>query len=114
MRLTRIVAALFGLLLVTSANAGHATGKVGQVVVGRMGNQVFIELQASTFSDWPCATTHPDGFRYAFLITHAMGREMLAAVLTAQASGQDLMVIGTGSCSLDASLENVDYVVLRP
>jgi hypothetical protein len=79
-----------------------------------MGNQVFIELQADLYTSWPCSTTHPSGFRYAFLLGTDKAKAMLSVVRTAQASGQHLQVVGTGNCNIDGSMEDVDYVVLRP
>jgi hypothetical protein len=114
MKPTHIAMTVFSVLAAASAQAGYATGKVGNVVVGRNGNQVFIEVQATTFTSWPCATTHPDGYRYSFLLSASAGKEMLATVLTAQASGQSLQVVGKGTCTIDSSLEDADYVVLRP
>lgn len=105
---------LFGLMTAASVHAGDSTGKVGQVVVGRMGNQVFIELQASQFNNWPCSTTHASGFRYAFLLNSDVAKAMLATVLTAQVSGQNLQVVGNGTCNLDSGMEDLHYVVLRP
>jgi hypothetical protein len=57
MKLQQIGAALLGLLTATCVYAGNATGKVGKVSVGRLGNQVFIELQAEAYAAWPCTIT---------------------------------------------------------
>lgn len=114
MKLKHAVAALSGLLAATTAHAGYAVGTVGQVVVGRNGNQVFIELQQATFTSWPCATIHPNGFRYSFLLNTDTAKAMLATVLMAQATGQNLQVQGHGTCNVDSSLEDVHYVTLRP
>jgi hypothetical protein len=39
---------------------------------------------------------------------------MLATILTAQAAGKDLQVVGLGTCTLDADVEDISYVVLQP
>jgi hypothetical protein len=114
MKLKCLVVALASLLATMSAYAGGATGTVGQVMVGRLGNQVFIELHADQYSGWPCSATHSSGFRYAFLLGSDKAKAMLSIILTAQATGQQLQVVGSGNCGVDASLEDVDYVVLRP
>jgi hypothetical protein len=114
MKITYLAAALCGLLATVSAHAGYSTGTVGQLVVGRMGNQVFIELQSDEYTNWPCSTTHSSGFRYAFPLGSDKAKAMLSVALTAQATGQHLQVVGTGTCGIDGSLEDVDYVVLRP
>lgn len=110
----RSLVLMFGLMLAVSAQAGYGTAKVGQVMVGRLGNQVYVELLTQSYSGWPCATTHPSGFRYAFLLTSPGARDMLATILSAQVSGQSLQVVGSGSCSIDPTLEDIAYVVLRP
>ena len=94
-----------------SAWAGYGVGNVGQVMVGRVGDQVYVELTSASITSFPCASTHPNGFRYAFLISQAGGREMLATILAAKAAGQTLQVVGSGACTIDATLENVLYVV---
>lgn len=114
MKLKCLAVALASLLSTVSAYAGGATGTVGQVMVGRLGNQVFIELHAAQYSAWPCSTIHPSGFRYAFLLGSDKAKAMLSIILSAQTTGQQLQVVGSGNCSVDASLEDVDYVVLRP
>ncbi|WP_129777617.1 hypothetical protein [Peristeroidobacter soli] len=114
MKIGYSLVAMAGLFVTLSAHAGHSTGTVGQLVVGRMDTQVFIELQSDTYTSWPCASTHPSGFRYAFLLGTEKAKAMLSVVLTAQATGQHLQVVGTGSCTIDSTMENVDYVVLRP
>lgn len=91
--------------------AGYGVGTVGQVMVGRLGDQVYVELTSASITSWPCASTHPNGFRYAFLLSQAGGREMLATILAAKAAGQTLQVVGSGACTIDATLENVLYVV---
>jgi hypothetical protein len=84
------------------------------VLVGRQGNQVYLEILDTAYVGWPCGTPHPNGFRYAFLLTTPGAKEMLATALAAQTSGKKLLVVGTGTCSQDPSLEDVSYVVLQP
>jgi hypothetical protein len=105
---------LLATFFVSVAQAGNAIGKVTQVLVGRLGTQVYIGLAAPQFASWPCASTHPSGFRYALSLTWPGAREMLATILTAQAAGKDLQVVGLGTCTLDADVEDISYVVLQP
>ena len=110
----RSIAALMAFALAfgsVPALAGYGVGNVGQVMVGRVGDQVYVELTSATITSWPCASTHPSGFRYAFLISQAGGREMLATILAAKAAGQILQVVGNGACTIDPTLEGVSYVV---
>jgi hypothetical protein len=93
-----------------SAWAGYGVGEVGQLMVGRLGNQVYVELLNVSVSGWPCATTHPNGFRYAFLLDVTGGKEMLASLLAAKASGLQVRIVDTAACTIDTSLANVAYV----
>jgi hypothetical protein len=101
-------------LVAEPVHAGYAVGKVTQVLVGRLGTQVYIGVAAPQFVDWPCASTHPSGFRYAFVLSQSAAREMLATILTAQATGKNLQVVGAGTCTVDATMEDISYVVLQP
>jgi hypothetical protein len=101
-------------LVAAPVHAGYATGRVTQLLVGRLGTEVYIGVAAPQFVDWPCAGTHPSGFRYALVLSQPAAREMFAAILTAQATGKDLQVVGAGTCTVDATLEDIMYVVLQP
>jgi len=102
------------LTTVGAAHAGYATGPVGSVLVGRNGAEVYVELLTSAYDSWPCTSTHPNGYRYALLLTWPGAREMLATILAAQASGKSLTIVGGAVCTVDASVENMNYVILRP
>jgi hypothetical protein len=108
--LFRIASAFLGLACVPAAFAGNAYGTVGNVLVGRLGNQVYVQLVNATVSGWPCASSVPN-WGYAFLLDAPGGRDMLATVLAAKAAGQLLQVVGNGTCTIDPTLENVSYVV---
>jgi hypothetical protein len=95
-----------------TSHAGDGVGTVGQVLVGRNGNQVFFELLNPTINGWPCGSTHPSGFRYVFLLT-GPGDAMLAAVLAAQAAGREIQVVGAGVCNIESNLETASYVIVR-
>mgnify|MGYP001562249235 CR=1 FL=1 len=103
-----------GAALATSTHAGDSIGKVGQILVGRMGSQVYVELVTTQYNGWPCTSIHPNGFRYAFLLSSSGAREILATVLAAQTSGKSLQVVGTGACTINTTMEDVGYVVLQP
>jgi len=80
---------------------GYGVGNVGQGMVERVGDQVYVELTSASITSWPCALMHPSGFRYAFLISQAREREMLATILAAKAAGQALLVVGSGERTID-------------
>ena len=112
-RCIKIMGLALGLLASTLANAGYGVGTVGQLLVGRLGDQVYVELLSASIASWPCSATHPNGFRYAFLLSQAGGRDMLATVLAAKAAGQLVQIVGSGACTIDATLENALYVVAQ-
>ena len=115
--MNKVIAAAVGIGAVlcgaTRAFAGYGVGTVGQLMVGRLGDQVYVELLSASFNGWPCSSTHPNGFRYAFLLSQAGGRDMLATILAAKAAGQTLQIVGSGTCTIDATLENALYVVAQ-
>jgi hypothetical protein len=112
--LRKILVGIASLMVPWAVHAGYGIGTVGQVLVGRLGDQVYVELLDPSISSWPCGGTHPNGFRYAFLLSSPGGEAMLSTVLTAQASGKRLQVVGAGVCTIDATVENVTYVILQP
>ena len=103
--------AICSLLAASSAHAGVAQGKIGQLVVGHGGHKVFIEI-LGTVSGFPCATSHPNGFRYALSTDNPGGKEMLATLLAARAGDQNIQIVGNASCTLATNMEDVSYVWL--
>lgn len=92
--------------------AGTGRGRIGQLLVSYQTNTVFVELINPTINSFPCASTHPDGFRYAFRTDVPGGREMLAVALTAKAADLELQVVGKGTCTISAPMEDVHYLNL--
>lgn len=110
----KMLALAFGLLLSCFTLEGEASnlqGQIGNMVVGRNGNQVFVQLQAQTSAEFPCASHHPN-FQYAFLTTNSGGKDMLATLLAAKMSGQAVLIVGSGVCNVDSQMEDVAYVWL--
>lgn len=105
--LLSLAAAVFS----TAANAGNGQGTIGQLVVGRMGNQVFVQLLNPSYNQFPCGSPSV-GFTYAFLLSNPGGKEMLATVLAAKASGTTVLLVGAGGCTIDSTMEDVAYVWL--
>lgn len=97
--------------LASHAHAGGGSGTVGQVVVGRQGHQVFVELTNESISDFPCASVHPNGFNFAFSTQSSGGKDMLATVLAAKASGAHLYFVGNGTCNQDSMIEDASYII---
>jgi hypothetical protein len=107
----RLVAAATAAIASTSVQAGHGQGDVGAVMVGRNGYEVYVELLNFSVASWPCAGTHPNGWRYAFLLNQGGGKEMLATILAAKASERKIQVVDTGGCTIDPTLANAHYVI---
>lgn len=94
----------------TLVEAGTGNGRVAQVIVGPGG--VYLELVDGSISSFPCASTHPLGFRYVFRTDVPGGKEMLATVLMAKGAGLHLQVVGNGTCAIHSLVEDVDYLWL--
>jgi len=110
----RICCALLAIALTHSAYATTGTGKVGNILVGRSGTQVYVQLIAPTIvGTWPCASTRPD-YTYAFTLTQGGANAMLATLLAAQLSGKSVSVQGANICNQDFAIEDVSYLVLLP
>jgi len=92
------------------ALAGTGQGTVGQVLVGRLGHQVIVQLVGSV-SGFPCGTPHPNGYNYMFNTQNPGGKDMLATVLAAKASGATLYFVGTGACSEESNIEDTSYII---
>lgn len=95
----------------TQVFAGYGTGTVGSVLVGRQGYQVYVQLTGASFSGFYCGTPNPNSWQWSFSTQTQSGRDMLATVLAAKASGGTLQIVGLNSCSQDSTLEDVSYVV---
>jgi len=110
-----IVFILFVLFItVPQAYATSDTGSVGMVLVGRLGDQV--EFQVFSETSNACATVHPSGYKYAISMSGTPGAKIiLAALLSAQATKQQIIVQGLGTCgAVDSSLEDVGYIIVKP
>jgi|SRR4051812_31301952 hypothetical protein len=106
-----VLMVLLSVVFTTSVFAGNGTGAVGQMVIGRMGEQVYVELVNPTLNSFPCATQH-FRFQYAFLTSKPGGKEMLSALLAAKATGQPVLIVGSATCTIDPQMEDVSYVWL--
>jgi hypothetical protein len=78
-----------------------------QVLVGLSGDHVYVQLLNATITSWPCTGHHPLGFQYQFALSQGAGHDMLAAVLTAAASGKSILMQGAWTCAWDNTLEDI-------
>jgi hypothetical protein len=110
-----VLVSFLTMLFATHAHPGDGDGEVGKVVVGRVGEQVFVELLNAQIRNFPCSNTHPNGYQYAFsLQTHAAGKAMLATILAVKGTGKRLFVQGNAICTISSNLEDVSYVIALP
>ena len=91
--------------------AGSGQGTVSSVLVGRLGYQVYVQLTNASFTGFACGNPNPSSWQWAFSTQTQSGRDMLATVLAAKATGVTLYVVGTNTCSQDPALEDVAYVI---
>jgi hypothetical protein len=108
------LAAIASLLLAKPSFAGYGTGTVGQVLVGLNGDHVYVQLLSPTMTSWACTAHHSLGFQFQFALSQGGGRDMLATVLTAAATGKAILMQGGGTCAWDNTLEDIVYVILQP
>ena len=93
------------------AFAGTGQGKVGTYLVGRLGYQVYVQILNPVFQSFPCGTPNLNNWQYAFSTQAPGGKDMLATLLAAKATGQTLIFVGTGTCTQDAAMEDVSYII---
>jgi hypothetical protein len=91
------------------ALAGTGQGTVGSVLVGRLGHEVYVQVVNPTFNTPACATTGT--WHFYFSTQNQAGRDMLATVLFAKATGIQLIFVGTGACSLGPDIQDVSYII---
>jgi hypothetical protein len=91
--------------------AGTGQGKVGSMVVGRLGYQVFVQITDATFAQFACGTPNANNWTFAFSTQNPGGKDMLATVLAAKTSGATLIFVGNGQCTQDPAMEDVSYVI---
>ncbi len=95
----------------TGVQAGTTqTGKVGKLIIGREGHQVYINIKDIAQT---CNKDHGMGFNYAFsLRDHEAGKEILSALMAAQIANKQVTVQGFGTCTITESMEDVHYIYL--
>ena len=64
------------------ATAGGGVGTVDQLLVGRNGHEVYVSI-SGTITDFPCSTSHPSGFNFAFSLTNHQAANGMLATLNA-------------------------------
>lgn len=111
-----IFVALMCLLLSTSVLAGYYNGKVSTLIVDK--NPVYnngigvVHIRTSELHVDKPAGCHSGYFVVSLGDEH--GRGVLAAALTAKASGRDVKIVGTGVCGDTwVSSESIKWIYLK-
>lgn len=93
--------------LADSASAGSSTGTVAQILV--VTGDVVTFSAGSHQGKSACSTTADD---WAFSLTTASGKAMYALLLSAQAQGKSIGVVGTQACTAWPDRETPQYIYL--
>jgi len=98
-------------VLSSAAAYGNGTGTVTALAVGRSGYQVLVQLEG-TVDPVGCRTR--TDYQYYLDLSTTGAQAILAALLAAKASAQNIVVQSTGSCDTAGNgLEVIGYVVLQ-
>lgn len=99
--------------IATQANAGYTTGTIDNLLVGRLGNEVYVGMIGSPTAQ-PCLTNGIlSGYQYAFSLNEQGGKEQYQTLLAAYFFGHQVQIVGTGQCSsYNNKLEEVSYVTM--
>ena len=108
---TTLAIAIAVLGVAGQASAGTGQGHVGSVLTGRLGYQVFVQLTNATFTSFGCGNPNSGTWQYAFTTQSQGGKDMLATLLWAKATQTQIILVGGGTCSQDAGLEDVSYII---
>lgn len=93
-------------LFCNCALAGASLGKVTGLLVNNQGAAIF---SAGTHDNKPaCATAGG----WIFDSTAAAGKTIISVILSAQAQGKQVQVIGTGNCTYWGDRENISYLTV--
>jgi hypothetical protein len=100
--------ALVAIPVASSASQTSAAAPVTEIDIQiNAGGQVIFYLSGTRSGMPACATT---GNRWTFNGASAAGQAALSSIMTAYASGKQVMVYGTGVCDVWADTETVNYI----
>ena len=93
------------------AFCGNTLGTIGQIQVGTTDpNLAFITPVGSNASLPSCSTA---GNRYAIDLTTNAGKAAYAAALTAKLTNSTITLVGSGTCTLNVTSENLSSIQLQ-
>ena len=91
--------------------AGQGTGRVTLLGASHDTNVPWVILDIENYSNHPCATPNVHLGKLVFTADSTRGREMLSILLSAEARGAVVTVVGSGAC-VEQSRESVNYLYL--
>ncbi len=101
----RVSILVFTLLLSHCVFASPNSGKITNILLGpNYGNKVFIKISGSPTN---AACHNNAGLHYVFDGTTASGEMTLSAILSAYMAEKDIIIKGTGACTLYAGIEDL-------
>jgi len=104
---TVATAAAFAGLSQSASAAGSGTGNVLVMQVGPASNNVFVQLSGTPAGQPACQTN--SSWTFVFDSSTTIGKNVLAMLLTAKTAGTTISYVGTGTCTLYSSVENLSY-----
>ena len=108
----KYIIAVILFVMTLDASATNITGTINSLSVGRLGDQIFVDLDTNVPNI--CGTPHPNGFEYAFLISeNDAAAEIVGALMLAYNSGKSVTIVGLNVCTIDTRVEDMSYVILR-
>ncbi len=89
--------------------SGETRGKVGTVWAHGYNDSVLFNIVSTQPNYAPCAVTH----RYAVSTLTQQGKNILAVILSAKASGQVIVVSGAGACNTHGDAEDIFAIAVE-
>ena len=112
-----IKAALSCVAMMTMSSAAFATPTysglttIQGVVAFQSGVVIFLVTTTTPSSPWStCNGNH----QFAFNASSLSGQTLYHNVITAQQGGKGVYIVGTGTCTLKNSVEDLDYIQINP
>lgn len=94
--------------------AGDTTGKVVELATWKSPNQIMIRMDGAIGGTPPACATNAATYIGAFNLTFTNGEGIYANLLTAVANGSTVQIQGAGTCTVNATVEDIGTVRIRP
>lgn len=85
----------------------NSTGVVADIYTHKGSGKVFFRIDGADLTS--CAVTN----RYAIDASTDGGKLMFSAILSAKATGAELYVVGSDTCSMHADTEDVNWILYK-